>query len=68
MDWLGSFYLIFSINVVFAAATTLSLVTKFTATVRQEIYLRLKAAIMSSDKKSPTVNGSNGVVKEDKED
>lgn len=68
MDWLGSFYLIFSINVVFAAATTLSLVTKFTATVRQEIYLRLKAAIMSSDKKSPTANGSNGVVKEEKED
>ncbi|KAK7092256.1 limb region 1 protein homolog [Littorina saxatilis] len=70
MDWLGNFYLIFTINVVFAAATSVSLVTKFTAAVRQEIYLRLKAAIVSGDKKSPSSPsaGMNGSLKEEKED
>nr|KAG5695077.1 hypothetical protein BaRGS_032570 [Batillaria attramentaria]KAG5707139.1 hypothetical protein BaRGS_011850 [Batillaria attramentaria] len=73
MDWLGNFYLILTINIVFAAATALSLVTKFTAAVRQEIYLRLKAAIIYSDKKSQTpaattTSGTNGAVKEEKEE
>ncbi|XP_076455646.1 limb region 1 protein homolog [Babylonia areolata] len=68
MEWLGNFYLILFINIIFAAATTLSLVTKFTATVRQEIYLRLKAAIISGEKKSSAVNGTNGAIKEDMKD
>lgn len=50
MDWLGHYYLILFINIVFAAATTGSLVTKFTATVRREIYLRLKAVVSHDSK------------------
>ncbi|KAL8620137.1 hypothetical protein ACOMHN_064807 [Nucella lapillus] len=67
MGWLGNFYLVLSINMVFAAATTLCLAKKFTAAVRQAIYLRLKAALFRSNKKHPP-GGSTGTLKEDKED
>ncbi|XP_014788146.1 limb region 1 protein homolog isoform X1 [Octopus bimaculoides] len=42
MEWLGNFYIILTYNIVFAVATALCLVNKFTATIRQEIYVRLK--------------------------
>lgn len=67
LKWLGNFYLILSINIIFAAATALSLVTKFTAAVRREIYLRLKTAFITgpTGKKSQSANTS---VREEKED
>lgn len=72
MNWLGNFYLILIINIVFAVATGLSLVTKFTAAVRREIYVRL-IAFISRDKRSQTVgiNGSTGLsgtLKDEKEE
>ncbi|XP_052807100.1 limb region 1 protein homolog isoform X2 [Mya arenaria] len=45
MDWLGNFYIIFISNVVFAGATVLCLVNKFTDKVRHSIYLRIMTVI-----------------------
>ncbi|XP_058794985.1 protein Lilipod isoform X2 [Phymastichus coffea] len=47
IEWLGNFKLVLFYNVIFAAATLGCLVTKFTATVRKEIYARLRSAILS---------------------
>ena len=47
MDWLGNFYIIMLCNIIFAALTILCLTTKFTATVRSEIYERLATAIQN---------------------
>lgn len=41
IEWLGNFKLVLLYNLVFAAAATLCLVNKFTATVRRELYNRL---------------------------
>jgi hypothetical protein len=68
LKWLGNFYLILAINVVFAAATALSLVTKFTAAVRREIYLRLKTAILSGPQQDKKSLSPNSNIKEEKED
>ncbi|XP_074652399.1 limb region 1 protein homolog isoform X2 [Tubulanus polymorphus] len=43
MDWLGNFYLILSYNLVFAVATALCLVNKFTATIRNELFQRIRS-------------------------
>ncbi|ESP01629.1 hypothetical protein LOTGIDRAFT_139400 [Lottia gigantea] len=67
MDWLGNFYIIFSYNLIFAVCTALCLVTKFTATVRHEIYDRLKTAFRR-EKRSVSFSASstiNGGVKEE---
>ncbi|GAB1609396.1 limb region 1 protein homolog [Argonauta hians] len=42
MEWLGNFYIILTYNIVFAVTTAVCLANKFTATIRQEIYVRLK--------------------------
>nr|CAD7427867.1 unnamed protein product [Timema monikensis] len=41
IEWLGNFKIVLLYNLVFAAAATLCLVNKFTATVRRELYARL---------------------------
>lgn len=44
MDWLGNFYIIFAYNVIFAVATVLCLVNKFTANVRRSLWLKIWSA------------------------
>lgn len=41
IEWLGSFQIVLMYNLIFGATTTLCLVNKFTATVRQELCNRL---------------------------
>ncbi|KAK3105671.1 hypothetical protein FSP39_003026 [Pinctada imbricata] len=75
MDWLGNFYIIMLCNIIFAGLTILCLTTKFTATVRSEIYERLATAfqnwisgLRSRDSRSYSLNISttmNGGLKED---
>jgi hypothetical protein len=66
MDWLGNFYIILSYNVIFAGATGLCLTTKFTYTIRQEIYNRLQNVFHRKDQKHSQSNGNNSVhIKED---
>ncbi|KAK6182150.1 hypothetical protein SNE40_009897 [Patella caerulea] len=62
MDWLGNFYIIFTYNLIFAVCTALCLVTKFTHTVRSEIYDRLITAFRREKRTvsfsvSSTMNG-----------
>ena len=45
LEWLGNFYIVFAYNVIFAVATALCLTTKFTATMRQELYSRVQLAL-----------------------
>lgn len=61
IDWLGSFYIVLFYNIVFAGATALCLGTKITATVRQELYLRLCSLAgwtYSRDQRSCSFNGN----------
>uniref|UniRef100_A0A914UKT0 Uncharacterized protein n=1 Tax=Plectus sambesii TaxID=2011161 RepID=A0A914UKT0_9BILA len=44
MNWLSNFSLVWSYNLVFAVATALCLVTKFTGPVRRELYKRFDEA------------------------
>jgi hypothetical protein len=46
IEWLGNFKLVFLYNLIFAAATIGCLATKFTATVRKEIYARLRSSVL----------------------
>ncbi|XP_008202732.1 protein Lilipod [Nasonia vitripennis] len=46
IEWLGSFRLVLLYNVIFAAAAIGCLATKFTATVRKEIYARLRSSLL----------------------
>lgn len=62
MEWLGNFYIILSYNLVFAVATALCLVNKFTATVRQEIIQRLKMVFQREKQRSHSLNYLNGAV------
>lgn len=41
IEWLGNFSLVFTYNLIFASATTLSIVRKFTSAVRKELITRL---------------------------
>jgi len=65
MKWLGNFCIIFSYNIIFAVATVLSLVTKFTKTVRRELLNRLGTAFSrNKDRKTgsmTTPSTGNGV-------
>jgi len=40
IEWLGNFYIVFSYNVIFSVASALSLLNKFTLTIRQELWRR----------------------------
>jgi hypothetical protein len=69
MDWLGNFYLILSYNLVFAVATALCLVKKFTSTVRRELIDRIASAFYTESRhsisfNSLSMNGSS-LLKED---
>uniref|UniRef100_A0A915JJS1 Protein LMBR1L n=1 Tax=Romanomermis culicivorax TaxID=13658 RepID=A0A915JJS1_ROMCU len=44
LDWLGNFYLVLSYNLIFAVATGLCLVTKFTSKLRKELVCRFNEA------------------------
>ncbi|XP_021913510.1 protein Lilipod isoform X3 [Zootermopsis nevadensis] len=47
IEWLGNFKIVLLYNLVFAATATLCLVNKFTATVRRELYARLKSFLLT---------------------
>lgn len=47
IEWLGNFKLVLLYNISFALATIGCLATKFTSTVRKEIYARLRSSILS---------------------
>lgn len=47
IEWLGNFKIVLLYNVVFAATATLCLANKFTATVRRELYARLKSFLLT---------------------
>jgi len=62
MGWLGNFYIIFFSNVVFAVATILCLVNKFTNKVRQGIVLKIKMALstfMNNHRRARSPSGMN---------
>ncbi|XP_064594888.1 limb region 1 protein homolog [Liolophura sinensis] len=61
MEWLGNFYIVLSYNGLFAVATALCLVNRFTATVRREIYIRLKMAF-NREKRSMSISTGNGSI------
>ncbi|XP_003397105.1 protein Lilipod [Bombus affinis] len=46
IEWLGNFELVLFYNLIFATAAIGCLVTKFTATVRKEIYARLRSSLI----------------------
>lgn len=46
IEWLGNFKLVLLYNLIFATAAIGCLVTKFTATVRKEIYTRLRSSLL----------------------
>ncbi|KAL5009965.1 hypothetical protein ScPMuIL_012270 [Solemya velum] len=66
MDWLGNFYIILLYNGLFATATAFCLVTKVTATVREEIYVRLKT-VFGRERRTHTTSTSSisGGLKEE---
>ncbi|XP_026466529.1 protein Lilipod [Ctenocephalides felis] len=45
IEWLGNFRIVLMYNLVFATAATLCLMNKFTATVRRELYARLRSLL-----------------------
>eukprot|EP00794_Sanderia_malayensis_P002987 gene2987-3444_t len=49
LDWLGNFYLVLGYNLIFEASTSLCLANKFTATVRQALFdkMRQSSAVKS---------------------
>lgn len=62
MDWLGNFYIIFFSNVIFAGATIVCLVNKFTIKVRESIVLKIKTAIstfVSTHRRERSPSGLN---------
>ncbi|XP_018048443.1 PREDICTED: protein Lilipod [Atta colombica] len=46
IEWLGNFKLVLLYNLIFATAAISCLTTKFTATVRKEIYARLRSSLL----------------------
>ncbi|XP_061441888.1 limb region 1 protein homolog isoform X1 [Rhineura floridana] len=63
-NWLGNFYIVLSYNLLFAIATTLCLVRKFTSAVREELLkalgldkLHLSHNARDSEAAKPSVNG-----------
>ncbi|CAK9811715.1 Protein Lilipod [Anthophora plagiata] len=46
IEWLGNFKLVLFYNLIFATAAISCLATKFTATVRKEIYARLRSSLI----------------------
>lgn len=61
MDWLGNFYLVLLYNLIFAVATGMCLVTKFTAKIREELYNRFNeaGAHLRSKNWAKNANGSS---------
>lgn len=66
IEWLGNFKLVLFYNLIFAIATIGCLTTKFTATVRKEIYARLRSSVIGIFKRdSKKSNLGMFSVKED---
>ncbi|XP_014215184.1 protein Lilipod [Copidosoma floridanum] len=59
IEWLGNFKLVLFYNVIFASVAIGCLTTKFTATVRKEIYARLRSSVLGifkrDCKRAPTL-------------
>lgn len=58
IEWLGNFKLVLLYNLIFATAAITCLVTKFTATVRKEIYARLRSSLLSIFRTNAKKNSS----------
>ncbi|XP_012266650.1 protein Lilipod [Athalia rosae] len=58
IEWLGNFKLVLFYNLIFAIAAIACLATKFTATVRKEIYTRLRSSFLGIFKRE----GRKGVL------
>uniref|UniRef100_UPI00358EEB3C protein LMBR1L-like isoform X1 n=3 Tax=Myxine glutinosa TaxID=7769 RepID=UPI00358EEB3C len=62
-NWLGNFYIVLSYNLLFAGLSTLCLVTKFTATVRKELFKALglhRLPIASTSDSAALHSSTNG--------
>lgn len=53
IEWLGSFYVVFIYNIIFASTTALSLTNKFTEPVRKELMKRLRSLASFQVEPSP---------------
>lgn len=60
IEWLGSFYVVFIYNIVFATTTALSLTNKFTEPVRKELVKKLRGIASFQVEPSPQ-KVSNGL-------
>ncbi|KMQ93960.1 protein lmbr1l [Lasius niger] len=56
IEWLGNFKLVLLYNLIFATAAIGCLATKFTATVRKEIYTRLRSSLLGIFRTSVTAD------------
>lgn len=65
IEWLGNFKLVLFYNVIFASAAIGCLATKFTATVRKEIYARLRSSLLGIFKRTPKNIVTGLTTKED---
>uniref|UniRef100_S4RXV9 Limb development membrane protein 1-like n=1 Tax=Petromyzon marinus TaxID=7757 RepID=S4RXV9_PETMA len=59
-NWLGNFYIVLLYNLLFAGLTTLCLVTKFTAAVRQELFKALGNGSLCLDRLPITASDGSG--------
>lgn len=65
IEWLGNFRLVLFYNIIFATAAIACLITKFTATVRNEIYNRLRSSFLGLFKFENKKNYIFSAAKED---
>lgn len=56
IEWLGNFKLVLLYNLIFATAAIGCLATKFTATVRKEIYTRLRSSLLGIFRSSVSID------------
>ncbi|KAJ8668335.1 hypothetical protein QAD02_009998 [Eretmocerus hayati] len=67
IEWLGNFKLVLLYNVIFAVAAISCLTTKFTATVRKEIYARFRSSFLGlfTSRTRRSAAGAHPVNKDD---
>jgi len=70
IKWLGNFYVVLFYNIIFLITTALTLVDKFTLTVRKELFERLETSLASYFlwKRSSSVKSMNGLSSSTKHD
>lgn len=66
MEWLGNFYIILASNLIFAGATGLSLTTKFTSTITQELFNRLHNVFRQKERSHSLPNGNTSMMNSSK--